>query len=309
MKITIAYMRELERQLNANEITYSRMVEMINEKANDTPSQQSPSKSLDVEAIAFAITCAIQTKIPLSTSGKLGVDLIVTDELNKSLSQFQQPHHQYSGEIEKFTDEELKDEIKKRGFRVGSPITQQDDTSLFDKILADQPNPPASESHEKDVKSALKTTLEQFNENRPFELKLNLLEGEEKMFIDLISRFTQSTQQQKPLAVVLPDNDWIVKRAGIANTSKEHQETICLGMHEMLREILTRLSAANVVDPVEFDKWKLEQMRKYKLELNTHNTQQLLWWWYEGEIRETITSEKLLEIYLTEQSQQQNKGK
>ena len=35
MKITVAYMRDLERQVAKEEITFSRMVELLNERANE----------------------------------------------------------------------------------------------------------------------------------------------------------------------------------------------------------------------------------------------------------------------------------
>ena len=47
MKISIAYMRDLERQVAKGKITYSRMVELLNERANE-PNTSEPIVSSQV---------------------------------------------------------------------------------------------------------------------------------------------------------------------------------------------------------------------------------------------------------------------
>ena len=43
-KITVAFMRELEQQLQREEITYSRMVELLNEKAKEKTNKNNPHR-------------------------------------------------------------------------------------------------------------------------------------------------------------------------------------------------------------------------------------------------------------------------
>lgn len=71
-KITVAYMRDLEKQVKAEEISYSRMVELLNERLGHAP------------GLVRAVKLLKSTHLYKQEFTGTDVDEILTKELNKN---------------------------------------------------------------------------------------------------------------------------------------------------------------------------------------------------------------------------------
>lgn len=240
--------------------------------------QQATSKSLDEQSCIDLIEfIRSETTVNMGENGK---EIDWTNKEKDCIKHIKnlfahQPHPQdsSSGEVDLATQiQNLYKQLPECSLKdhMGKWFSYQGTNPLYNQV------PPASESLEKAAKSVFPMEMVGGGiDKRDRQLQQNAFKAGAKW---------QSTQQQKPLVVLPDENDFMLW----FKEMKYDRKTFDFAK-SIWNEAVKKLSVANGVDPLHFANWCRIYDQKHPNEVNT--------------IQQLETK------YITEQSQQQNKGK